>query len=701
MFYFLGSILVAKAWRISCLLSPVAAFASTSPSNLTAKNNNPTAIRIKVINGLTKLSVRTRIITTCGCTGRNKSVHRRSSGLRVQVTLADLLHVAVCLVMPQIILQIINLSVPSIRMRSIDIEDGIKICQSDIGYWFLAPGIILAVIPFILALILNMKSRSQSMPNVLREYNQILNAMKIAIGVLSITLPTISMVGQTLSNAYAYLMSASLLSFILPICYNIGWVKIWMIRKSNKTNQKSKAVNRLGSDLSTTASSSSSTDNADGDSLEKLVAAEDAIVMGNMYSNMGNIKKALEVDADILSMFKQDGNEYDESEGFTTHEIRKMGPKTLEAVTAQLICNAKHWNTSMHGVQGRDEKDNRIKKSTKSCLDALRIFQQAPAKLQLKDRSVVFPGYSYLAVLLKSGDVDAPTDQSSAEFEQDIASKFVNETQFALFHHCRSLAMKAEFLANDQSFESAIDIVEQIKLIYDPAIHSKTIAEEYSLDHAGNIISMSALWLYHLNRQEDALVVCDKVIDTILPEYCEKDFLNLTLLLLPIIKVLIMAQGCDGAKRSRELYDKHVYKPGGNTKGFATPVMRPLMILLSCCIHASDYDNDSKGVNYDGIDDDIDWVLNGEDKINEFGDTVMTKTISWSPTNITAEACLYLSKSLGSGEEKQRALLEEGIRLCKVATAKMKDSEGSVTLPIAYAYHEKIFSELKSLSVPV
>jgi len=93
--------------------------------------------------------------------------------------------------------------------------------------------------------------------------------------------------------------------------------------------------------------------------------------------------------------------------------------------------------------------------------------------------------------------------------------------------------------------------------------------------------------------------------------------------------------------------------------------------------------------------------LNGEDNINEFGDTVMTKTISWSQYTITAEASLFLSKSLGSGEEKQRALLKEGIRLCKVADAKMKDSEGSVTLPIAYAYHEKIFSELKSLSVPV
>lgn len=302
-------------------------------------------------------------------------------------------------------------------------------------------------------------------------------------------------------------------------------------------------------------------------------------------------------------------------------------------------------------------------------------------------------------MLIKSGDVNAPEDQRPSDFEEEVASRFVQETQFALFHHCRSLSLKAEFLAKNQSFENALVVVEDIKLIYNPALHSKAIADEYSLDHAGNIVSMSALWLYHLDRPDEALVVCNYVIDTILPVYGENDLLGLTLLLLPIIKVLLKTQGCEGARRGRELYDRHIFKPGGNRGGFAKPVMRPLMILLTCSSTAVSSDDNNQ--EYDGMDDDISWVLNGEDKIDDWGDTVMMKTISWGPTTILCEACLYLAKRLGSGE-KHRALLEEGIRLSKLAEPKMKDSErNGITLPIAYPSHAQVYSELRYLSVPV
>lgn len=341
------------------------------------------------MNGFNTILGWTRYIGSCG---KDRS-RRRNSAIRSQVTLADLMYVTACLLLPQILLQIINLSVTAARMQSIQIG-GIHMCQSDIGYWFLAPGIVLALAPFVLALILNVKSQS-SMPDVLREYDQILNSMKIAIGVLSITLPTVAMISQSTPNAHAYLMSASLLSFVLPLSYNIAWTKIWAIRKSTngRTSQRRRSpttVRRTNSEPT-----SSSLSDKDGDSLETLKDAEDAAVMGTMYSNIGSIKKALEVDADILSMFKDDG-EYSSDKGFSDTEIRRFGPKTLQAVTSALINNAKHWNTSMHLFSGK-EKDNCIRKSTKSCLDALRIFRVAPAKLKLKDRSAVFPGYSLLA----------------------------------------------------------------------------------------------------------------------------------------------------------------------------------------------------------------------------------------------------------------------------------------------------------------
>ena len=104
-------------------------------------------------------------------------------------------------------------------------------------------------------------------------------------------------------------------------------------------------------------------------------------------------------------------------------------------------------------------------------------------------------------------------------------------------------------------------------------------------------------------------------------------------------------------------------------------MMRPLMILLTCC--CTDIESD-----FLGMEDDNEWILNGEKKIVDWTDTVFTKTVNWSIHSILAEACL--AKRLDSGNEKQRALLEEGIRLSKLAEPKMKDNEGDEALRRAW-----------------
>lgn len=258
----MGSILVGKSWRISCILSPTLAFATASDTT-TNRKDKVQLVRIRIMNGLSKLS---RIKCSMNrCKDRSRRLDRRSS-IRCQVTLADMMRVTSILVIPQLILQIINLSLPSVRMQSIE-RDGIHMCHSDIGYWFLLPSVVLALTPFFIALILNVKS--QSMPDVLREYNQILNSMKVSTGVLCITLPTIAMLSQSVTNVYSYLMSASLLSFVLPLCYSICWKKIRIIRKN--TTGKRQSIQRATSGLPT--STSSSTDSPDGDSLETLQSA--------------------------------------------------------------------------------------------------------------------------------------------------------------------------------------------------------------------------------------------------------------------------------------------------------------------------------------------------------------------------------------------------------------------------------------------
>ena len=83
------------------------------------------------MNILTKLSQ----LSTRKC---KKSI--KDSSIRQQITFTDSMRLASALMIPQLILQILNVSVPSMRMRSIDLDDGMHTCQSDTDIWLLIVG---------------------------------------------------------------------------------------------------------------------------------------------------------------------------------------------------------------------------------------------------------------------------------------------------------------------------------------------------------------------------------------------------------------------------------------------------------------------------------------------------------------------------------------------------------------------------------
>ena len=112
-----------------------------------------------------------------------------------------------------------------------------------------------------------------------------------------------------------------------------------------------------------------------------------------------------------------------------------------------------------------------------SCVDALAVFEQAPAKHSLKDRKVVFPGYCFFSTLIKCGFPDAPSDQNPTEFKNAIAAKFVRETQFQLFQHCRALSIKVEHLLRSNNFQGAFTVVNETKSMYDPKLHYAALAK--------------------------------------------------------------------------------------------------------------------------------------------------------------------------------------------------------------------------------
>ena len=108
--------------------------------------------------------------------------------------------------------------------------------------------------------------------------------------------------------------------------------------------------------------------------------------------------------------------------------------------------------------------------------------------------------------------------ENLSELENSISSKFVLEAQSQIFHYCRALAMKAAALANSQQYNEAIAVVDEMKSLYDPKMHSAAIAKDYGRDHCAALYAASALHYQHLNLFEEAMEVCGDATTRILPE---------------------------------------------------------------------------------------------------------------------------------------------------------------------------------------
>ena len=279
----MGGIEASRSWRIALLVCP----------KLGAEKSNEKKVQLarsKVLRGLSRLLDCTKAVTRC-----KRSVAVGNKSLRRQVTLADSMWVTTFLVLPQIILQVLNLSVTELRVHSIQIEDNIYTCQSKVGSWTLVVGIILTVIPFLLALILNVQS--EGMPNVFREYNQIATSIRLCVGMLFTTLPSISMAGDLLPDVNAYLLGASVLSFVLPLSYQIAWVKLHLVKGTRRSDANQNQRRR--STIKRLPSNTSSEHRSGEDSLEVLAAADDANTVSSMFNAMGRVEKSLEADLDV------------------------------------------------------------------------------------------------------------------------------------------------------------------------------------------------------------------------------------------------------------------------------------------------------------------------------------------------------------------------------------------------------------------
>ena len=478
-----------------------------------------------------------KFISSCG---RHKV--DRSSGIRKQITFADSIRVTMILLMPQIVLQIINVSVPSTRVHSVETNNGIYVCQSDTSIWLLVVGAVLAVLPFFLSLLLNVKSIG--IPDQFREYEEISSSIISSISILIITLPTANMIRGIIPTVYTYLTAASVLSFVLPMCYNISYTKM----NSSVTMY----------DIKRKKPHSSSPSSGEDD-LELIKRAEDITIMASMFDTMGQTSKALDIDKDIFSLFKKDKEKFTWEMGYTTSEISSLGPKSLEVVLSTLIKSSKRWDKIY--LSDPTQSDSTRKLAIKVLGDASNIFSQSQYKHLLKDRRIVYQGYSLMNMLIKSRQTKfEPPQQTLEEFENEFVSDYLKETTFQQSHHCRALAMQADIHKRHGQYEEAIATVNTMRTFYIPKVHSKAIMQEYVSDHCADMISTSITWLHYLNRPEEAMAVSSYVINQILPEIAETELFSLLLLLVPVLR-LLKDQEEEHATKVLKLLEKYIAEP--------------------------------------------------------------------------------------------------------------------------------------------
>ena len=466
----MGATIAGRAWRISTLMN--------NPLTNIGKKGSSDVPRIErarqfMLHILTKLSGWTLLC----CSNRGTKVKGGGGrpSFRVTITFAQMMRTILLLILPQVLLQIVILAVPSLRsVPSIVYHDyygvtvGQATCQSSTAVsgggssWQLYVSIIFALLPYCLAYLLNVRPKTEleQLPDIIDERKSLRLSFAIFTRVLVIAAPVI---GLTLyaPAARAYATISSVLGLPLALCYHIAYVKL---ESSTMTSKKQQRF------------SVSSFDGSNGDKSSAAVAVK----MAEMYAKIGRTEETIQLVEETLSAFRkgssggvghslvdgvsgvisnlgQSDGRNEVASGFTKNDL-----KALEADDLQLIIELLRIKSSaiikLHGNPGlaMSAKTNIGECSnlvlvlyvsdgiqypslfylmniylyfvlgTNPFSDALKIFENCPAAADMKDISIIFPIYNLVGLQLKGGVIDQDDECS---LENDLAEKYVYEAQ--------------------------------------------------------------------------------------------------------------------------------------------------------------------------------------------------------------------------------------------------------------------------------
>jgi tetratricopeptide (TPR) repeat protein len=443
---------------------------------------------------------------------------------------------------------------------------------------------------------------------------------------------------------------------------------------------------------------------------DKIKAAELAIQIGKSFKRLGVNPQSVTLYESTLDMWRKK-NEDDTNEtsvsvqfsGVTLEAIESLEESDLTLIVKLLTALGQALGTMRKLKESSIAFENALEVSLifhmycsiflnfefNSCFFVLQIFSLCPVSIEIRDRSFLFPIYSGLFFLMKYGELVDPSE--IVDYEHNLVSSFVEETRLTgnPVHYSRALAMQAEFFSRQGQYEDALFCHERLKRVYIVEKHSGLVVEAYATDRCAQNYGNASNCLYRLGRVEEALKVCDVILDELMPQM---DLRNLHNSLIMIYPTLWIFKNQNMPERSLSALKKFVFEPrheiwGDKGKTPCLCMFQPLEILFSMLMHERG-ELDTIDFNY------IPWALE-EDTFRDLKsiDNSMAG-FSRCASSVGAEVCLLLSKHTADDQTARNQLVLKGWNLIQVAMATAQKCGNHQT---TYFETKPVYDELSKL----
>ena len=706
-----GSTLMARAWRIEVLLCPALNSGADIKPGIVS-NTNMRSFAGKAKNFLITVCDRLfawrrlcdihRVKHLCRCNKYDaatnpNAIHRTSSkGLRRTVSISSMLFLIFMLCLPQLTLQILNVSIEAMRgTRAVVFDSSTGLsryeCKSALGAsGFTWLGAILAIIPYAATIFLSIPS--SGLPSIFNELSLFTSSLSTSAIVILATGPAFAM-SRLSPDAAAFLLSATVLCAPLSLCWFVGRTKLGLICSGGGNG----AVN-----LRRDSKAEESRDKSQQCFADFEKAASLSLELGNMFKAMGQKDREIEVYEDALNKLKSTNGKNNTGSkkigGFLKRDIEILEPKVLKLLLKVLVAKGRalvnyDWVLDYH------------QRGSSAMIDAIAIFEQAPASRRLKDRGILFPCYSALYQQLKAQTAFPGENQvqrkGSLEVEQRLSQLFLSDAKILSLPYCRALALESEVMGRLGKYQEALKVVGEMQIIYSPERHSELIVTEYATDKCAQAISLTSVWSLCMMDIEGALNKCDYVVNNLIPTIYQGSANTFSSLVLPLLAVYQhLGWPDDKAARCLEMFQKYVIDvfyefEGKHGKSPCMTLFKPLPIYLRLCA-------DKSYISYEKMDEDISWVLNGFDNDNMMFDCLdnIYGNTCWSPKTAVAETCYLLAIRLPKeSEDMKRKLILRGLDIVGRSAENMRETHNRI--PLVLQSNERVQMMLKDLACEV